>query len=495
MPDLSGLSSETRGHLPDAPVQTPLASQTHDSTCDRNRPHPLLLRLGDMGPLHQEEDMPQPVYHYELLNKDDVLASFRVDAVTEAVDDVRLATDRLPIGFSDVRSFLLSRKAPSNRSHIREILAACHANTLVGYLDVVHALSVTDTFWVRRVGSSLDWSKASIFANGFDHVVERIAFEGGLFGEEISSPSPEASLGGSFAKCVCRHNGRLSIMKAPMQRTTGESWGPWSEVMAFQVARALGLDCVSYEFHWHRSARDGSLVPTSVCPLFTSESVGFASARRWMGSSSLSYPELLRHYESLGAGHAFRGMVVLDALTLNTDRHMGNHGVLFDTDTLKPIGIAPIFDNNMSFMQGFSYDGSFDLIERARRSLTPAIGSDFNDVARLAMWPDLRRRVHGLTGFEFDRGALPGIPEQRVDAMAGIVRQQARALSGGGSQPFGIVREPDPALLWQLEDWPDDPACDDPLAIQRASATEGELPDCGHDAELMCPTGHEEPLK
>ena len=41
-------------------------------------------------------------------------------------------------------------------------------------------------------------------------------------------------------------------------------------------------------------------------------------------------PELLAYFESIGSGDAFRRMCVLDAIILNTDRHYGNFGVLFD---------------------------------------------------------------------------------------------------------------------------------------------------------------------
>lgn len=409
---------------------------------------------------------------YELMNKDTPLLLFSVDPLTEGIEQIARLSGTLPIGFEGMADFLHGRRAPSNRSHIRDILRACKASTLVGYLDVVHGLSVTDTFWTRRQGSDLSWGRVSIFANGFDRVVERIAFEGGLFGEELSSPSPEASLGGSFAKCVCRRGGELCIMKGPMEQRVGESWAPWSEVMACQVAEALSLNHVRYELHWHRSSRDGSLVPTSVCPLFTSESVGFASARRWMRSPFLSYGEILGRYENIGEGERFREMVVLDALTMNTDRHMGNHGIVFDTRTLRPLGMAPIFDNNMAFMQGFSWDGTCDAYEEARARLTPAIGADFNDIADHAMTADMRRRVHDLGDFEFDRAALAGMPGERIDAMEGIVRRQARCLSVGGQfYSFSLPPEPEEDLSWQLEGWPDDELAEKaPLASREGSA-------------------------
>ena len=45
----------------------------------------------------------------------------------------------------------------------------------------------------------------------------------------------------------------------------------------------------------------------------------------------------------------FRRMV-LDAVILNIDRHLGNFGVLFDTDTMEIQTMAPVFDNNRSLL-------------------------------------------------------------------------------------------------------------------------------------------------
>ena len=43
-------------------------------------------------------------------------------------------------------------------------------------------------------------------------------------------------------------------------------------------------------------------------------------------------------------------MCILDALILNTDRHSGNFGVLYDNDTMKVQRMAPVFDNNRSLL-------------------------------------------------------------------------------------------------------------------------------------------------
>ena len=59
---------------------------------------------------------------------------------------------------------------------------------------------------------------------------------------------------------------------------------------------------------------------------------------------------LLRYFENLGSGDSFRRMCILDALILNSDRHIGNFGVLYDNDTMQVQRMAPVFDNNRSML-------------------------------------------------------------------------------------------------------------------------------------------------
>ena len=58
----------------------------------------------------------------------------------------------------------------------------------------------------------------------------------------------------------------------------------------------------------------------------------------------------LKYFESIGSGDAFRRMCILDALILNTDRHSGNFGVLYQNDTMQVQKMAPVFDNNRSLL-------------------------------------------------------------------------------------------------------------------------------------------------
>ena len=399
---------------------------------------------------------------YQLMNKDRAVLTFEAD---EVMDSFRIVGggDRgqapLPLGFTDMGSFLEGRRAPKHRAHIARLLTLCQCNTLCGYLEVTRALSLNDTFWCKPASGDsavgdLTWADVSLYENPFDDVVARLAFEGGLYGELLSTTSPEFGTDGSFAKCWIRRDGDILLLKGGHREWEDASYEPWSEAMAYQVARALGLEAVPYHLVSWRG-HDGRRSPATTCPLFTSERTGFVSASRFFGTGNASVARLLHAYADVGSEGAFRRTVVLDALTLNPDRHMGNHGFLVDNDTLEVLGMAPVFDNNLAFCPGYSDAGMDGCHAWARQTLRPKIGDDFNLVAHELLTPAIRKDLVSMTDFTFDCTALAGMPSARIDALEDCLHIQAQAVLQGAA--FNEAPEPvEEDLSWQLEDWPED---------------------------------------
>lgn len=117
---------------------------------------------------------------------------------------------------------------------------------------------------------------------------------------------------------------------------------PLSEYLASQLTIDLYPDAVIYDLGFYHCAL------ISKCPLFTSEELGLAKAAVFTKDRTVS--GFLRYFESIGSGDAFRRMCILDALILNTDRHSGNFGVLYQNDAMQVQKMAPVFDNNRSLM-------------------------------------------------------------------------------------------------------------------------------------------------
>ena len=98
---------------------------------------------------------------YLLLNKDTVWLEFHCEQneylETSARED-NWHTGLRPFGYTNLTDFLERRKAPKHRAYIAQLLREYGCDTLEGYLDVAHALSLNDTFWVKKADSALCWN-------------------------------------------------------------------------------------------------------------------------------------------------------------------------------------------------------------------------------------------------------------------------------------------------------------------------------------------------
>lgn len=276
---------------------------------------------------------------------------------------------------------------------------------------------LNDTFWVKQADSDLKWKQVSLYENAFDQLISEAAFDGSVSGRSLSTTSPEFGTDGNYAKCWVREGAEIYLYK------TGSDYyeiEPLSEFLATQVAEVLCPKSVSYELDFYR----GRLI--SKCKLFTSERFGLAKAANVFGGER-TIPELLAYYEQLDSGSEFHRMCVLDALIYNPDRHYGNFGVLFDTDTMESISLCPVFDNNRSLFP----DLDQTQLERPEWYLDrckPKLGKDFITTARGLLTPEIRTDLKNLEGFQFRQHPRIGVPQERLAVLSRIVNHQIKEI-------------------------------------------------------------------
>ncbi len=192
---------------------------------------------------------------------------------------------------------------------------------------MTHALSLNDTFWVKKREDILQWRDVSLYTNPFSEVISEAAFDGTISETVFSSTSPEFGTDGSYAKCWIREESGIKLYKSGSALLEIE---PLPKFLAWQLAEGICRQAVPYDLdHYH-----GKLI--SKCPLFTSKTVGLAKASAVFHGAEHTIPDLLQYFRGIGSEDAFRRMCVLDAIILNPDRHYGNFGVLFDTATITP---------------------------------------------------------------------------------------------------------------------------------------------------------------
>ena len=367
--------------------------------------------------------MPQPKAgkRYVLMNRDEPVLDFvcsRNEFDEPEFFENKWHTDYRPIGYHDLTSFLEQRKAPKHRKHIQQLLEQYGCDDLEGFLQVTHALSLNDTFWVRDAGSDLVWREVSLYTNEFSEVISEAAFDGTISETDLSSTSPEFGTDGYYAKCWVREGTGIWLYKSGSAHYEIE---PLSEYLAAQLAAELCASAVPYDMDFYH----GKLI--SKCPLFTSESIGLAKASAVFGGRERTVPELLRFFSELGSGDAFRRMCVLDAIILNPDRHYGNFGVLFDTATMELMGMAPVFDHNRALLPELDSD-QLAVPDWYIKRCRPRLGRDFLITARGLLTGEIRGDLESLRGFEFRQHPSIHAEQERVNALSKIVQDRIRLI-------------------------------------------------------------------
>ena len=322
-----------------------------------------------------------------------------------------------PIGYTDLTAFIAGRQAPKHRAHIRELLERYGCDDLEGFVRVTHALSLNDTLWVREAERDVKWEDVSLYGNDFDQLVSEAAFDGVISETDLSSTSPEFGTDGYYAKCWLRDDAGIWLVKSGSGLHVIE---PVSEYLVSQLAKYICPDCVDYDLEFYRE----KLV--SRCALFTDERSGLAKAGS-VFKGTRTIPDLLAFCASLGSDDAFRRMCVLDALTLNPDRHYGNFGFLFDNETMALRRLAPVFDHNRALFPELD-DEQLAQPDWYIAHCRPRLGVDFVKTARGLLTDAIRRDLEALRDFSFADHPTIHIPEERRDRLGAIVRGQVRRI-------------------------------------------------------------------
>ncbi len=351
---------------------------------------------------------------YVLMNKNVQVASFGIHDALESISVVE-QYEKLPDWIRDLDVFITNRRAPKHRENMERLLRESGCNTLRGFLDITHALSLVDTFWVRPVHSELTWEKVSLYTHPFNEVIARTAFEGGLHGRQLSTTSPEYGTDGSFAKCWIRENGQIRMLKRGSSGAANAGLEPYSEYYAAQIIKQFTDEFVSYDLRTVNSRI------CSVCDIFTSETYGYLPFTSIDPGNSTIKSVLNKAYE-YGLQDKFRRMFVIDAVIVNEDRHKNNFGFLVENDTQAIVDMAPLFDHNISLLP-YAMEDDFADLKTYLLTKAPRIGNDWIPIAAACLDAGLRRKLIQLLDFKFQRHSKYNLPEWRLEALETLVHR------------------------------------------------------------------------
>lgn len=278
-----------------------------------------------------------------LLNKDVVVLEFsaveknyRIEYEIGSIE----RKDLIPKDLRSIDAWINSRYVLSERRSLGRIMRFAGVNSFIDFLKITNGVSFKDTYWVKEVSSEKNWSMVSPYSNSLNRLMSDYAFNRGLTGKTVYG-SPEFATDGNFEKCWRKYNGGIYLYKRGSSCGCNAGNEPYSEVYAYKIAKAMGIDCCEYKLGIYKG------ITTSICKCMTNEKVGLMSYRDLTGEVECNFEKLITSIDGKNKKYIV-DMLLLDYVTCNIDRNYGNIGVLIDNDTNRVIGFAPLYDHNLS---------------------------------------------------------------------------------------------------------------------------------------------------
>ena len=314
---------------------------------------------------------------YFLMSADNMLLEFYPDSmkvVRVYEENSRLFPPLLGLhpDPKQLAAWLNSRVSPLGRKILNRVQKGCEGP--LGVLGVTLGLSLNDVWWISD--GFQNWKDVNFYENKLDPDVARAAFseERVPMLSEVSR-SPEFSTGGDMAKHWFKRGNEIFLAKrdAPDQDGLCQTVMEW---FAWQAATAMELDAVAYVL---RPLHGDILSPICECRAFTDITTGFIPAGAFLMScgawngllDALGMTKTHSAFAKAMGIQYYEDMMVFDALIGNSDRHLGNFGMLFDNNTGEILRPAPLFDHGFAFSKdefcrSFSRDRQLEIFVRPR---------------------------------------------------------------------------------------------------------------------------------
>ena len=308
--------------------------------------------------------------------------------------------DLLPLHLQrvrDVEDWLKQRSVDAHRAHSRLLKKVLRLSEKDDLATVMHsyAATITDNYWIKPIGSTLQWDDVKFSENYFAD----LALRGDLDAFTLDpSHTPELTNVGSFEKCWKLEDGTWWMYKR------GNKLELFSELFVYNLGVALGFPMAHYELVPGNAVRSRDYTGGAA--------VNFESMYGLVGDDEdyqLSYDKLIPYGTHIVDRYV--EILIMDTICLNADRHTGNYGVFRDVSSGEVIGMAPNYDNNICLISdGYKdHPRKPDLMGRLLRDFERDTGAVSDYLTRHKIpqiTEDMIRACAMCTGIEVDMDYL-----------------------------------------------------------------------------------------
>lgn len=291
---------------------------------------------------------------YTLMHRDIPVADVDVlpGGVIRSVGRIRNA-EHLPVRadeeggvLSALTSWWENRRIPIGRPGLDRVLSAYEIEGPGELAMRSLGAGLSDAYWMRPEGSDFEWDDVEFYRHPFRPDLGEALF--GRFEEDPVLISPDQATDGMLGKRWTVSSGRRCLIKSGRTPYRQE---PFNEIIATMLMDTLEIPHVRYDL-----ILDNGL-PCSICPDMVDGRTELVSAANIIeaygkGLDLSPYDAYVECCRRLGVDveRFLDGMILIDCIMLNGDRHTGNFGLIRDTDTLEWIGPAPIYDTGTSLL-------------------------------------------------------------------------------------------------------------------------------------------------
>ena len=387
-----------------------------------------------------------------LKQKDNDVAQIGVYNHSNYIDieiDKVIDESKLPYGFTNIHSFIESRKPPRNRVYLEPLLASVpHGQFPGGFLKTTLGLSLNDTYWfVNSDFPDLEWDKYNLYNNPFSEVLSGVAFTGHPNRVQGVTPTPEYTTNGMLKKCWRIHDGKIKLYKAGTSGASNTGFEPYSEYYSCQILDKLDIPHIAYDlekFH-------GELVST--CECFCNENLSYAPIYKIMTreewETSDVYQALDDRMKYFGE-REFKDMFLFDYIVYNYDRHLGNFGVYYNQDTKEILSPAKVYDNGVGLL-AYETENSLNQgkLGETQIDIRDYIGyMSFDHALQYLIDGEMKEKARKLINFKFKKHERYNLNDSRLKALEEFIKGQVEKVLDYDikNQKFGENSKP--SISW-----------------------------------------------
>ena len=299
---------------------------------------------------------------YVLMHKDIPAARFVLDDSSERVLKIQTSGCEPEYGpylgnltLENMKRWWAGRSIPGSREDLKDLLERAGCKTSGEYMAKNLALSLTDAYWVKPVGMTVQWSEVNLY----DHM-----FSNGLNMHHENTYHTGSSLNGQMRK-HWEKTGRSS-KSCVLVKESKSDYGQRNinEAFAAKLHHEQGLKA-DLDYVQYRLRMYNGVCVASTCRAFTDQhqelvyAADLLYAKKSRNDES-DFEKLIRvagecgmDEESVRARMDY--LFMSDFVMGNQDRHMNNFGFLRDSDTMEFIGMAPVYDTGNSMYYNAPY--------------------------------------------------------------------------------------------------------------------------------------------